>query len=101
MSAPGAITIDYAPWPKARPFHDAAEDPDVDIAALVTGAGFGKTVALTVEIILQVIEHGYPAKGPDPPYTAILIAPTHQMLRDVLIPMWMQYWPDELTVKWR
>ena len=83
--------IPYYPWEKSKPFHDAAESPDVDVAALITGAGYGKTIALVVEVILQVLEHGHGAKGAAPPYLAILVAPTHQMVRDVLIPAWMQF----------
>lgn len=92
--------IPYWPWEKSRLFHDAASDPSVDVAALITGARYGKTIALTNEAIRQVIRDGHGNRGPLPRYICIMVAPTYSMCLDVLIPTWFQFWPDCYTLRW-
>lgn len=92
--------IPYIPWEKSVPFHEAASDPNVDIAALITAASYGKTFALLNEAIRQVIQHGHGTEGTKTPYLVIVIEPTYRMIYDVAVPIWFQFFPECMIRSW-
>jgi hypothetical protein len=92
--------VTYDPWVKSREFHAAANHPTINVVALITGAGYGKTYALCAEVIDQVLRKGYGSHGPYLPYLALMIEPTYPMIEDVMLPIWFSMWPESQTKSW-
>ena len=89
----------YRYFAKSVPFHQAAISDDTDVAALITGAGYGKSFALINEVIRQVLLFGR-RKGNELPYLAIILEPTYPMVRDVAIPIFFEFFPQSKIRSW-